>query len=241
MAGALPANRIDYAYLIGYFPINPSNISMHMLEFQLQRFGVVPFNHGALLPLLSRYRRPNDKIAEWIRQGVLIPLKRGLYVVGSPWRQGELCPPLVANHLYGPSGVSLEYALAWHGLIPERPHEVTSVTPRRGRRFETTLGRFSYTRLPTDLFPIGLRQESLPGGPTFLIAGPEKALCDKIVLTGNLRITSASAMRAFLFEDLRVDEDMLEGMELSVIEHYASAGHKTGPLKALLKVLEEAS
>ena len=32
---------------------------------------------GALLPVLKDYRRPNDKIAEWLRQGVLLPLKRG--------------------------------------------------------------------------------------------------------------------------------------------------------------------
>ena len=92
---------------------------------QLDSFGAVPFSHGALLPSSKDYRRPNDKIAEWLRQGVLVAIKRGLYVRGEPSRAP--CLPLVANRLYGPSCVSLDYALAWHGLIPERLHEITSV------------------------------------------------------------------------------------------------------------------
>lgn len=89
---------------------------------QLDSFGAVPFSHGALLPSLKDYRRPNDKML-W--QGVLVAIKRGLYVRGEPSRAP--CLPLVANRLYGPSCVSLDYALAWHGLIPERLHEITSV------------------------------------------------------------------------------------------------------------------
>jgi hypothetical protein len=53
-----------------------------MLELRLSSFGAVPFSHGALLPLLSDYASPNDKISEWLASGVLISLKRGLYVVG---------------------------------------------------------------------------------------------------------------------------------------------------------------
>ena len=40
----------------------------------LQQFGTIPFSHGALLPVLKDYRRPNDKIAEWLRQGTLVEI-----------------------------------------------------------------------------------------------------------------------------------------------------------------------
>jgi hypothetical protein len=38
--------------------------------------------------VLAGYRRPNDKVSEWKRQGALEPLRRGLYLAGQPLRQG---------------------------------------------------------------------------------------------------------------------------------------------------------
>ncbi|MCH8545001.1 MAG: hypothetical protein LAT61_15670 [Alcanivorax sp.] len=211
-----------------------------MLETQLARFGAVPFGHSALLPLLEGYQRPNDKIAQWLRQEVLVSLKRGLYVVGPAWRRGELSLPLVANRLYGPSCVSLDYALSWHGLIPERVHVLTSVCMRRGRVFDNSLGRFSYVTLPASLFPVGVVQEVVSSEQHFLIASPAKALCDKVVLTRHLQVAGMSGMQRFLFEDLRLDEAMLTEVVLdwSVLEHYAASGHKPRQMRALLKVLE---
>ena len=46
------------------------------MDATLARFGTVPFSHGALLPLLKDYRRPNDKIAEWLRQGVALAARQ---------------------------------------------------------------------------------------------------------------------------------------------------------------------
>ena len=60
-----------------------------MLELQLSQFGSVPVSHDDLRTLLMSYRRPNDKVAEWIKRGVLLPIRRGLYVVG-----GQFLPPM---------------------------------------------------------------------------------------------------------------------------------------------------
>jgi predicted transcriptional regulator of viral defense system len=209
-----------------------------MLEFRLASFGAVPFSHGALLPLLSDYASPNDKISEWLASGVLIPLKRGLYVVGSSWRQEALCLPLIANRLHGPSCVSLEYALSWHGLIPERVVEVTSVCTGRGREAENSLGRFSYATIPEKLFAVGLTIEAV-GNQHFWLANPTKAVCDKVLLTRHLKAVGKVSMRAFLFEDLRMDEALLQGFDASVIEAYVSSGYKQRQFKALHQVLEE--
>lgn len=207
-----------------------------MTKARLERFGAVPFSHGALLPELRDYRRPNDKISEWLRQGVLLPIKRGLYVRGSPAR--AVCLPLVANHLYGPSCISLDYALAWHGLIPERVHEITSVCIGRGRIIENALGRFSYTRLPMQVYPHGITQASVSERETFLIASPAKALCDKVMLTPRLRITSRAAMQRFLLDDLRIDDSQLHDLDLDVVRSYAQSGIKKPQLRALLGCLE---
>lgn len=204
----------------------------------LQQFGTIPFSHGALLPVLKDYRRPNDKIAEWLRQGTLVPLKRGQYVRGDTVRAP--CLPLLANHLYGPSCVSLDYALAWHGLIPERVHEVTSVCTGRGRVIDNPLGRFSYARLPTTVYACGITQASASPQETFLIASPAKALCDKVMLTPRLRATRRASMQRFLLEDLRLDADALRQLDLDVIRAYAACGVKTAQLRALLHCVEAA-
>lgn len=209
-----------------------------MLETQLERFGAVPISHGTLLSLLANYRRPNDKISLWLAQGALTPLKRGLYVVGQPWRRQSLCLPLIANQLYGPSCVSLEYALAWHGLIPEQVHEITSVCMARARMFKNSLGDFSYLRLPSTLYPIGVIQVIASDQVVFLIASPTKALCDTVLLTRGLRITGQSSMARFLFDDLRVDEHALASLDLSVVQAYAESGYKSQLMKGLYKTLK---
>jgi len=210
-----------------------------VLELQLASLGAVPFGREVLLPLLAAYKRPNDKIAEWLREGVLVALKRGLYVVGTPWRRGGVSLPLLANRLYGPSCVSLDYALSLHGLIPERVYEVTSVCMRRGRELDSALGRFTYTRLPSALYPLGIRQEVAAPEVVYLVAGPEKALCDKVLLTPHLQAMGRATMRAFLFEDLRIEPAGLSDLDLGVVRQYVALGGKPRQMQALLGVLEE--
>lgn len=95
------------------------------MDATLARFGTVPFSHGALLPLLKDYRRPNDKIAEWLRQGVLLPLKRGHYMLGGRARAQPAAggqPPV--RPLLRLAGVCAGLARA---DPPERVHEITSI------------------------------------------------------------------------------------------------------------------
>ncbi|WP_157600207.1 type IV toxin-antitoxin system AbiEi family antitoxin domain-containing protein [Saccharospirillum impatiens] len=182
----------------------------------------------------------NDKIASLVDRGVLLPLKKGVYVLGSPWRQQPLCLPLIANNLYGPSCVSLEYALAWHGVIPEGVFTVTSVTSRRAKAYETSLGYYTYQHIPESLVLVGARMESVTEGKGhYLMAGPTKALCDKLLLTRNLRLASLTAMETFLEDDLRVDRAMLKNPEPEVVTQYLSAGHKVPLFRLLGQVLEQ--
>lgn len=208
------------------------------IEKSLRAFGAVPFGHEALLPLLTEYRRPNDKIADLVDRGVLLPIRRGLYILGAEVREGPVVLPLVANRLYGPSYVSLEYALSHHGLIPEGVFDVTSVTFRRSRTVTTPLGRFSYLHLPQPAYGIGIRMEQGAGGVSFLLASPEKALCDLLMLTRRLPLLSASAMRAWMLEQLRLDMEGLRAMDCRIILACVAAGYKARHLSMLAKVLE---
>ena len=207
------------------------------LEHPLRTFGVVPLGRGVLDELLSDYRRPNDKVSEWVREGALQALRRGQYLTGAPLRQGPVCLPLLANHLYGPSCVSLDFALAWHGLIPEGVVEVTSVTPRSSRSLSNALGRFSYQHLPLPYYAVGLELGQRGDGLSFLIASPAKALCDRLVLSRGLPPLSRQAMREWLLEDLRLEPDQLGQLDLSTIRTAQATGFKRRQLGTLLTVM----
>lgn len=205
---------------------------------QLNSFGVVPFSHGSLLPLLAEYRRPNDKIASMLAKNDIIQLRRGFYILGPTRRSGPVSLPLVANLLSGPSYVSLDFALSWYGLIPEGVVEVSSVTTRRASEHDTPLGRFSYTRLPLPFYRIGILRTQNTDGTAFLMATPEKALCDKVALTRKLPVFSVAGMQTFLIEDLRMDGGLLNDMNLSIVQECLNAGFKQRHMTLLLKALE---
>lgn len=208
------------------------------IDQQLNSFGAVPFTHGSLLPLLAGYRRPNDKIASLLAREDIVQLRRGIYILGPTRRSGPVSLPLVANLLSGPSYVSQDFVLSWHGLIPERVLEVSSVTTQRASLYDTPLGLFSYTRLPLPFYRIGISRMQNPDGTAFLMASLEKALCDKVALTRNLPVFSVAGMRTFLIEDLRLDTELLHDMNLAIVSECMEAGYKQRHMVLLLKALE---
>jgi hypothetical protein len=207
------------------------------LEKRLKQFGAVPLNHGTLLSILGEYRSPNDKIARMVDDGLLKPIKKGTYVVSPEITGIPISLPLVANLLYGPSYVSMDYALHHYGIIPELVIEVTSMTTKRGKMFDLPLGRFSYTHSPLELYTIGIDRVENADHTGYLMASPEKALCDKLLFTRNLNVRTVRGMRELLFDDLRVDEDSLVRFDPEVIRACMAAAPKSDMVKALLQVV----
>ena len=163
------------------------------------------FDYQMLLDSLAQYARPRDKITDLLGKGVILRVKKGLYVFGAPYRNSPVSREVLANLIYGPSYISLDYALQYHHLIPERVEELTSVTCGRSRRFSTPLGVFSYRRISMRAFQVGMDRVSLEDGRSFLIATPEKALADKLSAERGAGLRSRSDLRQFLLENLRVD------------------------------------
>src|SRR4030042_2326128 len=95
------------------------------------------FDYQTLTDALKGLSSPRDKITDMVRQGIIIRVKKGLYVFGEKYKRYPYSKELLANLVYGPSYVSLDYALAYHGLLPEGVEALTSVTPSRSRRFAT--------------------------------------------------------------------------------------------------------
>jgi len=174
------------------------------------------FDYQTLLAALQEYRQPRMKIGRLLANQTIIRVKKGLYVFGqSGYRQRLYSRELLANLCYGPSYVSLQYALHYHGLIPERAETVTSVTPTRNRAFATPVGNFSYRAIPLGAFPVGMEQYELPDGRHFLMATPEKALADTIVANG-AGVENVTDMHQFLRE-FRVDTNMVQVFDRSLL------------------------
>src|SRR5512136_2109085 len=91
------------------------------------------FDYQTLTEAMKNLSSPRDKITDMLRQRAIVRIKKGLYVFGNGYRRYPYSKELLANLVYGPSYVSLDYALAYHGLIPERVEALTSVTPNRSR------------------------------------------------------------------------------------------------------------
>ena len=106
------------------------------------------FDYQQLTDCLTDYAKPRDKIRAMLKAGEIIRVKKGLYVFGEGQRRRPWAREVLANLIYGPSYISLDYALSHYGFIPERVEVVTSVTAARSRRFETPLGLFTYRSMP---------------------------------------------------------------------------------------------
>ena len=153
------------------------------------------------------YAAPAKKIHDLKKAGVLIGVKKGLYVFSPDHAPEPFRKETLANLIYGPSCVSLESALSFYGLIPERVETITSVTPKRDKSFETPVGGFTYRYLSLEKYSEGIDVVWMDPQHPVLMATPEKALADYIVLNKVRSIKTAEDARVFLEQDLRIDPD----------------------------------
>lgn len=210
------------------------------MRFQenIQAYSEQPLNKQLLLDLLKEYKRPYDKIDELVKQEVLVQLKRGLYIPGTKLDIATPEPLLIANHLYGPSYISLDTALSHWGLIPERVYEISSVTTKNSKLYKTAVGRFSYKNMPLPYYSFGIKQVQLTKKQTVLMASMEKALCDKIIATSGVLLRSVKQTLELLIEDFRIDENYLRKLEIKTINSWLKDAPKENSLITLIKALK---
>jgi hypothetical protein len=199
-----------------------------LLETWLEPLSEAPFPMAVLNDFLKEYSQPGFKAHMMVKEGKLIRLKRGWFCVNPKYSKKSINHGVVANVLYdGPSYVSIETALSYYGLIPERTMGMTSVVTGRSKTFKTPIGWFSYKSIPEDLFPIGVR--SVDG---YLMASPEKALCDYLYTRKDLRIYSPKTLASYLEEDVRFDFDSFANHDPQIFAAYAACGHKAALFNA---------
>jgi hypothetical protein len=198
----------------------------------------VPVTSATLSSLLRDYKRPLDKIAQLVRDGFLIKLRRDLYLCvpmdsdDRPYSQG-----LIANHLVPHSYVSFETVLSQEGIIPERSYLIKSASLSRPISYSNPTGNYQFIPVPAPYFPIGVSPKKTDQGLYYLAASPEKALCDLIVTTPNLRIQSLKAMHSYLENFLRIDTDSINSLDPSIIQECSLHTIKKSNELQLLKKL----
>jgi predicted transcriptional regulator of viral defense system len=174
---------------------------------------------------------------EMVNQGILVQLRRGLYMTSSLVSPITPEPFLIANHLYGPSYISLDSALFHWGLIPERVFEISSVTPKISKKIMVQNVVYSYTHLPITYSPLGIQSISLTKTHTVLIASPEKALCDKVITTAGINLRSRQQALAFLVEDLRIEKDQLRELNTTEMTNWLPVCPKRKSIQLLIETL----
>lgn len=176
-----------------------------------------------VMDCLKDYKSPRAKLTTLLQKGDLIRVKKGLYLFGSEYRRGLYSPEIMANKIYGPSYVSREYALAYYGLIPEYVAEVTSISTKRARNFDTPIGRFSYAYLPPKLYQVNFNLVSVRNNETALLATPEKALTDLLYFRDD-RPETLNELVNLLFDDLRLDAALVRRMRIGMLNEILKAG-----------------
>lgn len=202
----------------------------------LERLGNIPVTTVVLGSLFPSIKRESQKLGLLERDKQIIRLKKGLYVC-SPEVTGKiLSTELVANHIYAPSYVSMSSALRFYGLIPEAVYVNQSMTLKHSKGFDTPLGRFEYTHICKEAFHIGvtsIKREDY----AFLIASPEKALCDLIANSTKVNLRYLKDAEIYLEEDIRMELEDFRQMDSRVFEEYIKAGKKASSIRTLLRLL----
>jgi len=154
----------------------------------------------------SNFKNTKKKIFDLKKKNYLYQIKRGLYFNLKSKLIESTSYEIIANSIYYPSYISMEWALQHYGLIMDRVNTVTSVTLKRSTDFKTPYAPFTFNHISKNRYPFGYLTKTNNAGESFLIARPEKALVDYVnIKAKNLRINNTNDIQEFLENDLRLD------------------------------------
>jgi predicted transcriptional regulator of viral defense system len=146
------------------------------------------------------YKTPHVKIRTEVKNKRLFPVVRGLYE-----DRKNISAYLLVSYIKPQAYLSFEYVLSYCGLIPERVLTVMAATVGKTHNelVQTPYGNFYYQDVPRSAYRFGIRVVE-EDGYAYLMASPEKALCD--LLYKKKPTTSIKEFKTLLFEDLRIDK-----------------------------------
>ncbi|MBI5413026.1 type IV toxin-antitoxin system AbiEi family antitoxin domain-containing protein [Candidatus Peregrinibacteria bacterium] len=126
------------------------------------------------------YKQSKNLITKLVKQGWLIRIKRGLYVISDLSTRGflSLSSYVVANLLVKDSYVSFESALRHHGMFDQLTSKIISVSLKMYKTVQLQNIEYSFVKTKADYY-FGW-QEATIDNKTSRIATAEKALIDMV-------------------------------------------------------------
>lgn len=199
-----------------------------------------PYVHAqTLLSLLGDYKKPREWILRMVKNEELIRLKNGFYLVADKAPPSGTWPyEQIANLLYGPSYVSLEWALSFYGMIPERVYTVTSIVLGRDKEYATPIGSFKYWRSASNSYAVGITRKTIFDDPlsSFLMATPEKALADLVYVT--CKNLTFKELQQDLLESKRIDPEAIQQLNKELLKEIANV-YPSKNVKMLIDLMEK--
>lgn len=179
----------------------------------------------------------NYWIKKFINKGLLIPIKKGFYISSfyldkiRQKNETEEYLEYLAGIIRYPSYISLEYALAKYGLIPESVFRITSISKKTTRKYDSELITFSYRKIKDNLF-MGFIEKKY-GRQTIRFATPSKALFDYLYLK---KFISVMEIEDFLLKTGRINWSVLELSDKKLFTKYVDLS-SSKKMNKILKIL----
>ncbi len=146
---------------------------------ELNRIRKLYFGHEEISRVLGISLQSSRVSANrYVKHGLLIRIKRNMYVLTEKWRTLEREEKFIlANLLQVPSYISLMTALDYYEISTQMQRDfIESVVLKRTKEIEAENSIFTYTKINTNLYK-GFKKEE-----GFFIAVPEKAFLDAFYL-----------------------------------------------------------
>jgi len=161
--------------------------------------------------------RLSENINRWIRNSILIQLKKGFYVTSIYYEKNQYKKSyieFIANKLRVPSYLSLEYVLQKYSVLSESVFAITSINSKSGRSYKNDLGCFIYKNVKEDLFT-GFEILEKDG---YLIkeATKAKALFDWLYL----KLLRIKEIDLEILESFRLNMDMFKKKDFNEFRYY---------------------
>lgn len=160
----------------------------------------------------------NFNLKYWLKKGIIIQLKRGVYSLKEKYdqeRNKNLYLEYLANKLYEPSYLSLEYVMNKYSLLTEAVYNFTSVTLKSTKSLTNKLGTFRYYSLSPVLF-FGFEINKFNSAP-ILIAQKPKAVFDFLYL----RFLKKVPINIKAIVELRINWENISKSEFQKIVKYS--------------------
>jgi len=188
-----------------------------------------------MLDINEKYKNYSDilgKVNREVKKGNLIAVVKGLY-------ETDKNTPgyLLASYIYGPSYLSFEYALSYHGLIPEKVVNYTCATfgKNKSKTYSNMFGNYAYRDVPKAAYPYGI-EVYIQEGYSYFVATKEKAICD--ILYIKKPQTSMKRIKTLLFDDLRIDIEEFYKLDKDELLSLCSL-YRSKNISLLKKIIEK--